>query len=137
MRNAQFAIGNSRLGNKEYDIKTDDENVIVVKSKAFALRIIKMYKYLCDEKKEFVLSKQVLRSGTSIGANVKEGVRGQTKPDFYAKLNISLKEASETEYWLELLHESNYLPENDFQSIYNDCKELIKILTAITKTQRK
>lgn len=128
MRNAQL---------KGYDIKTDEENVIVVKSKAFALRIIKLYKYLVDEEKEYVLSKQILRAGTSIGANVKEGIRGQSKPDFYAKLNISLKEASETEYWLELLHESDYLPENDFQSIYNDCKEIIKILTAITKTQKK
>lgn len=129
------SIRNAQL--KGYDIKTDEENVIVVKSKAFALRIIKLYKYLVDEEKEYVLSKQILRAGTSIGANVKEGIRGQSKPDFYAKLNISLKEASEAEYWLELLHESDYLPENDFQSIYNDCKEIIKILTAITKTQKK
>ena len=74
----------------------EQDNVIVSKSKVFALRIIKMYKYLCDEKKEYVLSKQVLRSGTSIGANIREGVRGQSKADFYAKLNISLKEAEET-----------------------------------------
>ena len=133
--NSQCVMRNAQL--KGYDIKTDEENVIVVKSKAFALRIIKLYKYLVDEEKEYVLSKQILRAGTSIGANVKEGIRGQSKPDFYAKLNISLKEASETEYWLELLHESDYLPENDFQSIYNDCKEIIKILTAITKTQKK
>lgn len=112
------------------------ENVIVDKSKAFALRIIKLYQYLKVEKQEFILSKQLLRAGTSIGANVKEGIRGQTKPDFYAKLNISLKEASETEYWLELLHESNYLDKQQFQSIYNDCQELIKILMSITKTQK-
>ncbi|MGL5787741.1 MAG: four helix bundle protein [Bacteroidales bacterium] len=112
------------------------ENVIVDKSKAFALRIIKLYQYLKVEKHEFILSKQLLRAGTSIGANVKEGIRGQTKPDFYAKLNISLKEASETEYWLELLHESNYLDKQQFQSIYNDCQELIKILMSITKTQK-
>lgn len=85
-----------------------EDNLIVDKSKAFALRIIRLYTYLKTEKKEFVLSKQVLRSGTSIGANVKEAVRGQTKADFYAKMNIALKEASETEYWLELLNESGY-----------------------------
>lgn len=114
----------------------EKDNVVVSKSKAFALRIIRMYKYLCDEKKEFVLSKQVLRSGTSIGANIREGVRGQTKPDFYAKLNISLKEAEETLYWLELLFESDYLPEKEYKQIYSDCEELIRILVSITKTQK-
>lgn len=120
-------------------MKKNDENVIVVKSKDFALRIIKLYKYLTVSQKEFILSKQVLRSGTSIGANVKEGIRGQTKPDFYAKMNIALKEASETEYWLELLHESGFLieHEDDFESLYNECQELLKILMAITKTQNK
>ena len=120
-------------------MKKNDENVIVVKSKDFALRIIKLYKYLTVSQKEFILSKQVLRSGTSIGANVKEGIRGQTKPDFYAKMNIALKEASETEYWLELLHESGFLSEHedDFESLYNECQELLKILMAITKTQNK
>ena len=113
------------------------ENLIVDKSKAFALRIIKLYKYLCEEKKEFVLSKQILKSGTSIGANVKEAIRGQSKPDFYAKLNISLKEASETEYWLELLFESGYMDEKHFNSIYTDCQEVLKILMSISKTQYK
>lgn len=113
-----------------------NENVIVEKSKAFALRIIKMYQFIVKEEKEFVLSKQILRSGTSIGANVKEAIRGQSKPDFYAKMNIALKEASETEYWLELLHESGYIEEQAFQSIYDDCQELIKILVSITKTQK-
>lgn len=112
-------------------------NIIVEKSKKFALRIIKMYKYLVEEKKEYILSKQILRSGTSIGANVKEAIRGQTKPDFYAKMNISLKEASETEYWIELLSESGYLPEKEAATIYEDCQELIKILVSITKTQKK
>ncbi len=112
------------------------ENIIVTKSKAFALRIIKMYKYLTTEKKEYIMSKQILRSGTSIGANVKEAIRGQSKVDFYAKMNIALKEASETEYWLELLHESNYIEEKDFLSIYPDCQELLKILMSITKTQQ-
>ena len=112
------------------------DNVIVDKSKAFALRIIKLYKYLCKEQNEYVLSKQILRSGTSIGANVKEAIRGQSKPDFYAKLNIALKEASETEYWLELLHESEYIEPSAFQSIYADCQEIIRLLVAITKTQK-
>ena len=78
-----------------------------------------------------------MKSGTSIGANVKEAIRAQSKADFYAKLNISLKEASETEYWLELLFESGYITKEQFESIYNDCQELIKILTAMTKTQNK
>ncbi len=113
------------------------DNIIVDKSKAFALRIIKLYKYLVNEEKEFVLSKQVLRSGTSIGANVKEAIRAQSKADFYSKLNISLKEASETEYWLELLNESEYISDKNFESIYEDCQELIKILVSITKKQEK
>lgn len=112
------------------------ENVIVYKSKAFALRIIKMYKYLSAEKREFVLSKQILRSGTSIGANVREAIRGQSSADFYSKLNIALKEASETEYWLELLGESEYIEKEHFDSIYSDCQEIISILVAITKTQK-
>ncbi len=115
-------------------MKTD--NIIVEKSKVFALRIIKLYKYLCNEKKEYILSKQILRSGTSIGANVKEAIRGQSKADFYAKMNIALKEASETEYWLELLHESNYIDDKSFNDIYFDCQELLKLLMSITKTQK-
>ncbi len=111
------------------------DNVIVEKSKSFAIRIIKLYQYLCEDKKEFVLSKQVLKSGTSIGANVREAVRGQSKPDFYAKMNISLKEASETQYWLELLYEGGYIEKNAFESIFYDCEELVKILVSITKTQ--
>lgn len=111
-------------------------NIIVDKSKAFAIRIIKLYKYLCTEKKEFVLSKQLLRSGTSIGANVKEAIRGQSKDDFAHKMNISLKEASETEYWLELLFETDYITEEQFNSIIADCTELIRILTSIIKSSR-
>ena len=112
------------------------DNVIVDKSKAFALRAIKLYKYLCDDKKEYVLSKQLLRSGTSIGANIKEAIRGQSKADFVFKLNISLKEASETEYWLELLHESDYLSDEQFDSKYADCVELLKLLTAIINSSK-
>ena len=112
------------------------ENIILNKSKALALRIIRMYKYLCDEKKEFVLSKQVLRSGTSIGANVREANRSQSKKEFVAKLNISLKEADETIYWLELLHESDYLDDDTFNSIYTDTEELVKLLVSIIKTTK-
>ena len=112
-------------------------NIIVDKSKAFALRIIKLYKYLSEEKKEFILSKQVLRSGTSIGANVREAIRGQSKADFIFKMNISLKEASETEYWLELLGESSYITKKQYEDIHKDCVELIKLLTAIINSGRK
>lgn len=112
-----------------------NDNVIVDKSKAFALRIIRLYKFLIDKHKLFPIAEQVLKSGTSIGANVKEAVRAQSKPDFYSKMNIALKECSETEYWLELLHESGYISDDQFLSIYNDSKEIIKILMAITKTQ--
>lgn len=112
-------------------------NAIRDKSKAFALRVIKLYQYLCDEKKEFVLSKQVLRSGTSVGANVRESQRGQSLADFYAKLYIALKEADETAYWLELLHESGFIQQDEFTIIYADCEELIKLLVSITKRQKE
>ena len=113
------------------------ENVIVEKSKKFAVKIIRLYQNLQEEKKEFVLSKQILKSGTSIGANVKEAIRAQSKRDFASKMNISLKEASETEYWLELLHETDYLPNEKFQELISDCQELLKILTSIVKTSFK
>ncbi len=111
------------------------ENIIVTKSENFAVRIVNAYKYLTSEKNEYVMSKQLLRSGTSIGANVKEGIRGQSKPDFYAKFNIALKEASETEYWLEILYETNYMDEKLYESINSDCEEIIRLLVSITKTQ--
>ena len=113
------------------------DNAIVGKSKFFAIRIVRAYKYLTAEKNEYVLSKQLLRSGTSIGANVKEAIRGQSKPDFYSKLNIALKEASETEYWLEILYETEYIDKKLFDSINSDCQELIKLLVSITKTQKQ
>lgn len=113
------------------------ENIIVEKSKDFAVRIVRLYQYLCSEKQEFVLSKQVLRSGTSIGANIKEAIRGQSRADFSAKLSIALKEASETEYWLELLQATDYISDQAFESIHSDCVELIKLLTAIIKSTRK
>ena len=111
-------------------------NVIEQKSKAFALRIISLYQLLSNDKHEYVLSKQLLRSGTSIGANVKEGVRAQSAPDFIAKFSVALKEAEETEYWLELLYESNILEQTLFNSVYSDNKELLKILTSIIKTSK-
>lgn len=114
-----------------------EHNLISEKSKSFALRIIKLYKYLSSEQKEYILSKQVLRSGTSIGANVREAIRGQSTADFYAKMNISLKEAEETLYWLELLYESGYIESAHFNSIYEDCKTITKILMSITKTQKQ
>lgn len=113
------------------------ENLILAKSKAFALRVIRLYQYLCETKKEYILSKQVLRSGTSIGANAKEAAHAQSKADFYAKMYIAYKEANETEYWLELLNESGYIEKDAFDSIYSDCKEIIKILAAITKNQKQ
>jgi len=115
-------------------MKTTNENLIANKSKSFAIRCINLYKYLCDEKKEYVMSKQLLRSGTSIGANVKEAIRGQSKADFGAKMNIALKEASESEYWLELLQETDFISNNQAESILADCRELLKILMSIVKT---
>lgn len=113
------------------------DNIIVTKSRGFAIRIIRLYQYLLSDKKEYILSKQLLRSGTSIGANVKEAIQGQSKKDFIAKMQISLKEASETEYWLDLLHETDYLDKNQFISINNDCIELIKLLTSIIKQSKE
>ena len=112
------------------------DNQILTDSKAFALRIIKLYKFLKDEKQVYVLSKQVLRSGTSIGANVRESVNAQSRMDFINKLNIALKEANETEYWLELLHESDIIEEILFESIYDDCKKIVATLTKIIKTTK-
>lgn len=113
------------------------ENIIVDKSKAFAIRIVKLSQYLSLDKKEYVLSKQVLRSGTSIGANVKEAIRAQSKADFISKMSIALKEASEAEYWLELLHETGYITENQFNSIIPECVEVIKIITSIINSAKK
>lgn len=114
----------------------NDSNVVVVKSKAFAIRIVRLYRYLREDKREFVLSTQVLRSGTSIGANVKEAIRAQSRADFIAKMHIALKEASETEYWLELLEATDYITETQAKSILADCVELLKLLTSITKTSQ-
>ena len=113
-----------------------NNNVIEIKSKAFALRIIHMYQYLRSNKREYVISKQALRSGTSIGVNIKEAAYAQTKADFLTKMTIALKEASETEYWLYLLYESGFIGKPAYRSIHHDCEELIRLLTAIVKSTR-
>ena len=112
------------------------ENLVETKSKEFAVRIIRLYQYLVSEKQEYVMSKQLLRSGTSIGANVREGIQGFSKNDFIYKLAIALKESSETQYWLELLYETDYLTKAEFESIYLNAQELTKLLTAIIKTTK-
>ena len=112
------------------------ENVAAQKSYQFALKIISLYKLLAFEKKEFVMSKQLLRSGTAIGALIKEAEHAQSKPDFLNKMNVALKEANETEYWLMLLKDSLYLSEKEFDSIHKDCNELICLLVSIVKTTK-
>jgi len=112
-------------------------NVLQEKSFAFAIRIVNLYKFLCKEKKEFVLSKQVLESGTSIGANVEEGIGGQSDRDFFAKLNISYKETRETIYWLKLLLATDYLNKEQADSMLQDAEELGKILTKIILTMKR
>ena len=114
-----------------------ENNIILDKSKAFAVRIIKFYQYLCDEKKEFVLSKQLLRSGTSIGANARESKNAQSKADFINKLSIALKEANETLYWLELFLESEIITKDEYDSLFQDLDELIALLTSTIKTSKK
>ena len=111
-------------------------NLVMDKSFAFALRIIKLYKLLCEERKEYVLSKQMMRSGTSIGAMIRESEHAQSKADFINKLSIALKEANETEYWLMLLRQADYLNEDEFNSIIVDCRELLRLLIAIVKTTK-
>ena len=110
------------------------ENKIQINSKKFAIRIIRLYQYLNEEKKEHVLSKQLLRCGTSIGANVRESINAQSKADFMSKLNIALKESNETEYWLELLYETDYLTKEQFDSIISDNNNLTGTLINILKT---
>ena len=113
------------------------DSILKNKSKAFALRVIRLYNYLCDEKKEYILSKQLMRSGTSIGANIAEAFYGQSEADFISKLSIAQKETGETMYWLELLHESDFLKHNEYDIIYNDAEELIKLLTSSIKTVKE
>ena len=113
------------------------EGPLQTKSFAFAVRIVNLHKFLCAEKREYVLSKQVLRSGTAIGALVREADQAESKADFAHKMAIALKEANETEYWLELLHETKYLDKTAFSSIRTDVVELLKLLTSIIKSTKR
>ena len=110
------------------------DSVLYQKSKAFAKRIVMLYRYLTTEHKEFILSRQAVRSGTSIGANVTEAIYAGSRKDFLAKLHIARKEAAETLYWLELLFECGYLSENLYRSLHSDCNELMSLLVATTKS---
>lgn len=114
-----------------------NENIIIKKTFEFAISIVDVYKYLSLDKKEYVLSKQLLRSGTSIGANVEEAIAAASKKDFVNKLTISVKEARETSYWLRLLEKSNYLQQDAFENIHNENSEIIKILNSIIITTKK
>lgn len=111
-----------------------NDGVTYQKSKSFAVRIVNLYNYMCEEKKEYVLSKQLLRSGPSIGANIAEANCAISEKDFLAKMYIAFKECAETEYWLELLRDCDYLTLQEYQSIIKDCREIKKLLSSITKT---
>jgi four helix bundle protein len=113
------------------------QSIVGDKSLAFAKRIAKLYRFLVDKKKETIMSKQILRSGTSIGANIREGLFAQSRKDFISKMNIALKEAGETDYWLEILYSAEYLIEMEYKSLKNDNDELIKMLSSIIKTTKE
>ena len=115
-------------------MKTKEDNIIVNKSFGFAVRCVKLYKYLCENKNDYIIGKQILRSGTSIGANVKEAIRRISKPEFRAKMSIALKEASETEFWIEILRDTEYISNEQAESMLQDCEELLKLLMSIVKT---
>ena len=112
------------------------DNVVEDKSFEFAVRIVKLYKYLTTEKQEFVMSKQLLRSGTSVGANVSEAQQAQSPMDFLSKMNIALKESYESDYWLRLLHRTDYLNEEEYDSIITDCRSISKLLVTIVKSTK-
>ena len=107
------------------------------KSKKFAVRIVKLFQYLRNDKHEYVMSNQLLKSGTSIGANIAEAICAMSDKDFLAKIYIAFKECSETKYWLDLLYETSYLNNQEYSSIYADCEELRKLLSSITKTTKE
>ena len=115
-------------------MKQKEDNIIAIKSYKFAVRCVNLYKYLCEQKHDYVIGKQLLRSGTSIGANIKEAIRGISKAEFRAKMSISLKEASESEFWIELLRDTEYITKEEAESLLNDCGELLKLLMSIVKT---
>ena len=112
------------------------ESIVKDKSYQFAIRIVNAYKYLTSSQKEFVLSKQMLRSGTAVGALIREGIHAQSRPDFLNKMNIALKEAYETEYWISLLHDTGYLSDEMYHSVRKDSVELIKLLSSTVKTMK-
>ncbi|HIC8757298.1 four helix bundle protein [Elizabethkingia anophelis] len=113
-----------------------EDNIIKQKSFDFAVRVIKLYQYLSNDKKEFILSKQILRSGTSVGAMIRESEHAQSKSDFIQKLSIAQKEINETIYWLELFQATDYLSAQEFESINEDAVEIIKLITSIIKTTK-
>ena len=113
------------------------DNIVREKSYRFAVRIVNLYKYLRFEKKEFDMSRQILKAGTSIGANIAESEHAQSRPDFLTKLNIALKEAAETDYWLRLLHETNYIDQKSYDSIIAECREIESLLASIVKTVKQ
>jgi len=118
-------------------MKTKEDNIIATKSYAFAVRCVNLYKYLCEVKNDYTIGRQLMRSGTSIGANVKEATRGVSKADFTAKMSISLKEASESEFWIELLRDTDYITAEQAESMLEDCQELLKLLMTIVKTSKQ
>lgn len=137
--NLQKLLGKCGDVNLEFrmeNLELKRDNPLANKSFAFAVRIVKLYKHLCAEKKEFVLSKQLLRSGTSVGANISESQDAQSSNDFISKLSISLKEARESKYWIDLLKETEYLSRAETNSILNDLEEIIKLLVSIIKTTK-
>jgi four helix bundle protein len=129
MNNGQWTMNNEQW--------TMGENILKIKSYAFAIRIVKLSQYLQNDKKEFVLSKQILRSGTSVGALIRETEYGQSKIDFVHKMSIALKEANESEYWINLLRDTGYIEKKLSESLEIDCKELLKLLIASIKTAKR
>jgi four helix bundle protein len=113
-----------------------DKNIVEEKSFDFAVRVVKLYKYLTTVKQEFVMSKQLLRSGTSIGANISEAQQAQSQMDFLSKMSISLKESYESDYWLRLLYHTDYLNEEEYESIISDCRTITKLLVSIIKSTK-
>ena len=118
-------------------INREIENNIYELARDFAIRIVNMYKYLVENNKEYIMSKQLFRSGTSIGANVFEGKNAQSRPDFASKMSIALKEATESAYWIDLLHETKYITDSEFQSVSQDCSRIIAVLTKIVKSSKQ
>ena len=118
-------------------MKSKENNIIVGKSYDFSIRCVNLHKYLCENYHDYHIGLQLMRSGTSVGANVREAIRGYSKSDFTAKMGIALKEASESEFWIEILRDSQYITEQQAESMHTDCVELIKLLMSIIKTSQK